>query len=39
MAADAVTEVVGRRDVARRLAVEAPARLLADGLLADRRAA
>jgi protein-tyrosine phosphatase len=39
MASDAVTEVVGRRDVARRLAVEAPARLLADGLVADRRAA
>jgi protein-tyrosine phosphatase len=39
MAAEAVERVTGRPDRARRLAVEAPARLLADGLAAARRAA
>jgi protein-tyrosine phosphatase len=39
MAAEAVERVTGRADRARRLAVEAPARLLADGLTAARRAA
>jgi len=39
MAAEAAERVTGRADRARRLAVEAPARLLADGLSAARRAA
>jgi hypothetical protein len=39
MAADAVARLTGREDLARRLAAEAPARLLADGLVAGRRAA
>src|SRR3954454_107372 len=39
MAAEAVARVTGREDVARRLAAEAPARLLADGIVAGRRAA
>jgi protein-tyrosine phosphatase len=39
MAAEAVVRVTGREDVVRRLAAEAPARLLADGLVAGRRAA
>jgi protein-tyrosine phosphatase len=39
MAAEAAQRVTGRADRARRLAVEAPARLLADGLSAARRAA
>jgi protein-tyrosine phosphatase len=39
MAAEAVTRVTGREDLARRLAAEAPARLLTDGLAAARRAA
>src|SRR4051794_33029156 len=39
MGAEAVARVTGREDVARRLAAEAPARLLADGLVAGRRAA
>ncbi len=39
MGAEAVERVTGRADRARRLAVEAPARLLADGLTAARRAA
>ena len=39
MAAEAAERVTGRADRARRLAVEAPARLLADGLSAVRRAA
>jgi protein-tyrosine phosphatase len=39
MAADAVARVTGRPELARRLAAETPARLLADGLGADRRAA
>src|SRR3954447_23481869 len=39
MASDAVAAVTGRPDVARRLAAETPARLLAEGLARDRRAA
>lgn len=39
MAAEAAERVTGRSDRARRLAVETPARLLADGLAAARRAA
>jgi protein-tyrosine phosphatase len=39
MAADAVARVTGREDLGRLLAAEAPARLLADGLVAGRRAA
>ena len=39
MAAEAAERVTGRPDVARRLAAETPARLLADGLARDRRAA
>jgi protein-tyrosine phosphatase len=39
MASDAVARVTGREDPARRLTAEAPARLLADGLAAGRRAA
>lgn len=39
MASEAVTRVTGRPEVPRRLAVDAPARLLADGIVADRRAA
>jgi len=39
MAAEAVARVTGRQDLARRLTAEAPARLLADGLVAGRRAA
>jgi protein-tyrosine phosphatase len=39
MATDAVAAATGRPDVARRLATEAPARLLAEGLARDRRAA
>jgi protein-tyrosine phosphatase len=39
MAYDAIVRVTGREDLARRLTTEAPARLLADGLVADRRAA
>jgi hypothetical protein len=39
MGADAVTRVTGRADLARRLTAETPARLLAEGLATDRRAA
>jgi protein-tyrosine phosphatase len=39
MACDAVAEVTGRPDLARRLVAEAPARLLADGMTVGRRAA
>jgi protein-tyrosine phosphatase len=39
MAVEAAERVTGRADRARRLAVDAPARLLADGLTAARRAA
>ena len=39
MASDAVAEVTGRPELARRLATDAPARLLADGIAAGRRAA
>jgi protein-tyrosine phosphatase len=39
MGADAVREVTGRADVARRLTSDAPARLLAAGMAAARRAA
>src|SRR3954469_7243327 len=39
MASDAVEQVTGRPDVARRLAVDAPARLLAEGMRVDARAA
>jgi protein-tyrosine phosphatase len=38
-AAEAVERVTGRPDAARRLAAEAPARLLSDGLVVGRRAA
>jgi hypothetical protein len=39
MASEAVVAASGRPDLARRLAADAPARLLADGLEAGRRAA
>lgn len=39
MASDAIARATGRPDLARRLAAEAPARLLADGLGGARRAA
>jgi protein-tyrosine phosphatase len=39
MVSEAVTRVTGRPEIARRLAVETPARLLADGMAVDRRAA
>jgi protein-tyrosine phosphatase len=39
MACDAVAAVTGRPEIARRLAAETPARLLADGMAVDRRAA
>jgi protein-tyrosine phosphatase len=39
MAAEVVTRLTGRADVARRLTADAPARLLAEGIAADRRAA
>jgi protein-tyrosine phosphatase len=39
MASEAVAHVTGRPELARHLATETPARLLADGLSADRRAA
>jgi protein-tyrosine phosphatase len=39
MATEAVTRATGRPEIARRLAIETPARLLADGMAVDRRAA
>jgi protein-tyrosine phosphatase len=39
VASDAIAAVTGRPDVARRLATDTPARLLAEGLVRDRRAA
>ncbi|MFL6152628.1 MAG: CpsB/CapC family capsule biosynthesis tyrosine phosphatase [Ornithinibacter sp.] len=39
MACDAVADVTGRPDLARRLATETPARLLTEGIAAGRRAA
>jgi protein-tyrosine phosphatase len=38
-AADAIDRLTGRADAGRRLAADAPARLLADGIAVDRRAA
>jgi tyrosine-protein phosphatase YwqE len=39
MAAEAVERVTGRPQISLRLAADTPARLLADGIVADRRAA